>query len=75
MDSVEGSIRYLGKRTMGSGIDKIVAVVRATPERSVRTAWYISTGVGLLFRRMVVYDVFDNHFKVLDCDPASGFAK
>ena len=26
---------------MGSGIDKIVVVVRATPERSVRTAWYI----------------------------------
>ena len=25
---------------MGSGIDKIVAVVRATPERSVRAAWY-----------------------------------
>ena len=25
---------------MGSGIDKIVVVVRATPERSVRTAWY-----------------------------------
>lgn len=57
MDFVERSIRYLGKNTMASCIDKIVAIVRATPERSVRTALHWYAGVGLLFRRMMVYDV------------------
>lgn len=44
---------------MDSSIDKIVAVVRATVERSVRTVLRIVlyVGVGLLFRRMIMYAI------------------
>lgn len=49
---------------MSSGIDKIVAVVRAIPERSVRTALHLGVGVGLLLRRVVVNDTFSINYSV-----------